>query len=243
VITLAELSGADLAAYRAAVVASPVAPASQAQALSALRSFLRWSRTMGAAMLSAEVVTEALRTPRASVLRPYPALSEPELGALLLAAENPRDRALLAVLLGAGLRVSEVVGLDVADLLEDADGGARLCVRLGKGRKDRQVPVQPEVVTAIRRYLAAAGRRLGDPGPLFRAYDRAATRLARGRLTARSVGALVTRLASPAGIDAKAVSPHALRHTYALRCLRLGGDVVAVSELRATVPHLPGVAA
>jgi site-specific recombinase XerD len=262
--TLAELNGADLAAYRAAVVASDLAPASQAQALAALRSFLRWSRTMGASTLSADVVAEALRTPRTDVRRPYASLSERELTALLEAAENPRDRALLAVMLGAGLRVSEVVALDVTDLLEDADGGAALYVRLGKGRKDRQVPVQPEVAGAIRRYLADTGRRLGDAGPLFRAHDLAASKLPRGRLTARSVGALVTRLASRAGIDAKAVSPHALRHTYALRALRHGGDVVAVSkllghssivttqryvdhlavaELRAVVPHLPGVAA
>lgn len=150
-------------------------PRTQAQALAALRSFLRWSRTMGASTLSADVVAEAPRTPRTDVRRPYTSLSERELTALLEAAENPRDRALLAVMLGAGLRVSEVVGRDVTDLLEGADGGAALYVRLGKGRKDRQGPVQLEVAGVIRRYLAVTGRRLGDAGPLFRAHDLAAS--------------------------------------------------------------------
>jgi hypothetical protein len=66
--TLAELSGADLAGYRAAVVSADLAPGSQAQALAALRSFLAWSRTLGAHRLSTEIVR---KTPKAIVRRPY----------------------------------------------------------------------------------------------------------------------------------------------------------------------------
>lgn len=276
VATLAELTGAALAAYRAYVTSLSVAPASQVQALAALRSFLTWSRTMGAHALPGDVVQVALRTPRATVLRPYNVLSDAEIAGVLGAAGNPRDRALLAVLLGAGLRAAEVCALDVRDVQEDGDGGTVLLVRQGKGRKDRAVPVQPDVARLVRAYLAASGRRLGDEGPLFRAHDRAAHRRADQhrerdhqhrdhqrddrRLSTRAVGYLVQRAAAAAGVEAKAISPHSLRHSFALRALRHGGNVVAVSkllghasisttqryvdhlavaELRAAVPALP----
>lgn len=260
VATVADLTGADLAAYRAHVTSADLSPASQSQSLAALRSFLRWSRPLGAHALPDEVVAVALRTPRATVQRPYQVLSEPEIAAVIGAAATARDRALLAVLLGAGLRAAEVVGLDVGDVREDGAGDALLHVRQGKGRKDRTVPIGRDVAALVRASLAATGRRLGDAGPLFRAHDRAATTRERGRLTARSVGYLVARACAAAGIEAKRISPHSLRHTYALRALRHGGNVVAVAkllghanvtttqryvdhlalaELRAAVPPLP----
>jgi site-specific recombinase XerD len=260
VTAVAELAGAHLAGYRAAVVTSGLAPASQGQVLAAVRSFLSWSRTMGAHGLSSDVVAAALRTPRATVRRPYQVLSEPEVGAVLQVASGPRDRGLLAVLLGAGLRVSEVSGLDITDLVIDHEGGAALYVRQGKGRKDRMVPIHQEVTAVVRAYLHATGRRLGEDGPLFRAHDRAARKLPRGRLTARAIADVVARHVQAAGITAKHCSPHTMRHSYAIRALRNGGSIVAVSkllghaniattsryldhlelgELRAAVPHLP----
>jgi site-specific recombinase XerD len=231
VASLLDISGADLAAYKAAVLASDRSPSTQAQALAALRGFLNWARSMGASPLLAEPVAVALRGPRASVVQPLCILTDAELSALYAAAETPRDRAILAVLTGSGLRVAELVALDVTDVLEDAHGGSRLFVGMGKGRKSREVPIQPDVTAAIRAYLAATGRRLGKPGPLFRAHDRAATKLTRDRLTARAVGQLITRLAESAGIVGKAVSPHCFRHSYAVRALLHGGNVVSVSKL------------
>jgi hypothetical protein len=73
--------------------------------------------------------------------------------------------------------------------------------------------------------------RIGKPGPLFRAHDRAATKLTRDRLTARAVGQLITRLAVSAAIIGKAASPHCFRHSYAVRALLHGGNVVSVSKL------------
>lgn len=258
--TVAEVNGARLASYRGAVTSSSLAPATQAQTLAAVRSFLGWARTMGAHQLSSDVIDAALRTPRATVCRPYQILSEPEVATLLAVTDGPRDLALLAVLLGGGLRVSEVSSLNIEDVVIDQDGAAALYVRQGKGRKDRVVPVQPEVTAAIRHYLAVTGRLVGEKGPLFRAHDRAAQKLPRGRLTSRAVADVVAKYKRLAGIEAKHVSPHTMRHTYAIRSLRSGGNIVAVSkllghasvtttqcyldhlelsELRAAVPHLP----
>jgi hypothetical protein len=153
VATLAELNGILLGEWRAHVTGSRLTAGSQAQALAALRSFLKWVRTFGAHALPNEVVAEALRAPRATVVKPYVTLSEPEAARLLAAATSPRDKALVALLLGAGLRAAELVGLDVADVREDAEGETVLHVRAGKGHKDRVVPIWPEVAGLVRRYL------------------------------------------------------------------------------------------
>jgi integrase len=172
------------------------------------------------------------------------------------AAATLRDRALL----GAGLRVAEAAALDVGDLLEDGQGGALLAVRSGKGSRSREVPIRCELEDLLRLYFDETGRALGEAGPLFRAHDRGARARARRRLTAGAIRDAVAVAARRAGIRAKRVTPHSLRHTYALAALRRGGNVVAVakllghrhiattqrcvahlelSDLRATVPPLP----
>src|SRR3954469_8044917 len=169
--SVAELTGAHLAAYRAQLTtASTLASASTSQALAALRSFLGWAGSMGAHRLPAEAIKVALRTPSSQVQRPYQVLADAEIAAVLTVATTPRDRALLGVMLGAGLRAAEVVGLDVQDVHDGVDG-TLLHVRQGKGRKDRLVPVQPDVAQLVRSYLVATGRHLLSPGPLFRAHD------------------------------------------------------------------------
>ena len=89
------------------------------------------------------------------------------------------------------------------------------------------MPIQPD---AARAYRARTGRQLGQGGPLFRAHDRAATKLPRGRLTTRAVGYVVERCTTAAGIDAKRISPHRLRHTSAVPSLRSRHDVIAVQK-------------
>lgn len=171
VYSLAEATLAGLAEWRARITSAGLAPGSQSQALAALRNFLRWARTLGLHRLTDDVIRETLGAPRATVRRPYNVLSEPEVVRLLEAARTARDRALLAVLLGAGLRAAELVNLDVADIHEDADGEAALTVRAGKGRRDRVVPIRSEVARLVRAYLAASGRTLGQTGPLFLSDD------------------------------------------------------------------------
>ncbi len=262
VASLEELNGAQLAAWRAEISSRPLAPATISLRLAALRSFLTWARAMGACALPADVVRAALRGVRGDVRRPYQVLSEPEVGALLAAATTLRDRAIFAVLFGAGLRVGELVALDVDDMIEDQDGGAVLHVAHGKGNRSRDVPVRADVAACVRAYLASGGRTIGQSGPLFRSHDRGADRRARARLTARSVGYVVAQTARRAAITAKTISPHSLRHTAAIRTLRHSGNIVAVGkllghrsltttqryvdhlglgELRAALPDLPAV--
>jgi site-specific recombinase XerD len=233
VSTLDELDGEALARWRAQVVAAELSPSSQ--------------------------LSETVRTPRAEVKRPYSVLTEPEIATLVGGCTDPRDRALIAVLLGGGLRAAEVAALDVADISEDQDGDSTLHVRQGKGRKDRVVPIRGDVARLLRSYLAASDRTLDAAGPLFLSGDRAKRNRDR-RLSVRAIGYLVDRLCDQAGIQAKRISPHSCRHTYAIRALRSGASIVSVqkllghaslattqryvdhletAELRAAVPDLP----
>ena len=132
-----------------------------------------------------------------------------------------RDRAILELLYSSGLRVSELTGLDWAAV--DAEAGA---VRvLGKGRKERVVPVGRPALRALATYrdaCAAAGQAVAT-GPVFR-------NARGGRLTARSVARGLERHVLVAGTTAKA-TPHALRHTFATHLLGGGADLRAIQEM------------
>ena len=258
-VPVAELSGSDLAAFRTVVLNSGWSPSTMAQALAAVRSCLRWVSNLGGQCLPADAVRAALRTPRATVQNRFAIVNDREITAMFTVARSSRERAALGLLVGTGLRVAEAAALRVEDLLEDDDGGLVICVRSGKGRKDRQVPAGHDVDGLIREYLVETRRFLSSPGPLFLATDRGSSKRAAG-LSTRTLGRMVVELAIAAGISAKKISPHSLRHSFAIRCLRSGASVVAVSkllghanvsttmiyldhigvtELRASVPALP----
>jgi tyrosine recombinase XerC len=137
-------------------------------------------------------------------------------------AAGRRDRALLELLYASGLRVAECCGLDVEDL-DRRHGTVRV---LGKGGKERVVPVGDAALDALDAYLSVAGgrdRRGAGSGPLFR-NPRG------GRLTTRSVRSIVRRRARAAGI-ARRVTPHTLRHTFATHLLGEGADLRLIQEL------------
>jgi integrase/recombinase XerC len=131
-------------------------------------------------------------------------------------AAGRRDRALLELLYASGLRVAECCGLDLEDL-DRRHGTVRV---VGKGRKERMVPVGDAALTALDEYLDGRG---GTGGPLFR-NPRG------GRLTTRSVHRIVRRRAREAGI-VRRVTPHTLRHTFATHLLGEGADLRLIQEL------------
>jgi integrase/recombinase XerC len=228
--SLQGVTGLTLARYRAGLVADGRSPAAHAQVLASLRSFLRWAGLFGAHRVRQEVVAAALKIPRVTVRRPYQVLSPAEEKALVAAAASTRDRAILAVLLGSGLRAAEVSALDVGDILRTPDGPA-LYVHSGKGRRDRTVPVAGTIDRTIRRYVAETEDLRGQGGPLFLADDNGTASRGHHRLSARSIAIMLSHAADRAGIIGKSVSPHALRHTFASRSFRKSRDLVAVSRL------------
>jgi integrase/recombinase XerC len=146
-------------------------------------------------------------------------------------AEWLRDEALFEVMYGAGLRVSEACNLDLPDI-ESSGGGSHVKVRQGKGRKDRAVPIGGKAVAALEAYwpvrqawLVASG------GPKRPAGDGAAvflTKRAR-RLGARAVRRLLARRELATAVSA--VSPHALRHSFATHLLGEGADLRSIQEM------------
>ena len=203
--------------------AAPYRASSVARALAAVRSFHRFLMVEG----------EAERDPAATVVRPKVPrtlprpLSVDEVERILVSplGAGPatlRDRALLETLYGAGLRISELVALDVDDV--DLDQSS---VRvMGKGSKERLVPLGRYARESLATYLTA-----GRPS-LASARTRAALFLnARGgRLTRQGCTRILKRCVSRAGIR-KRVSPHTLRHSFATHLLEGGADVRVVQEL------------
>jgi integrase/recombinase XerC len=136
-----------------------------------------------------------------------------------------RDRAMLEVLYGGGLRVSELVGLS----LRDVDRSAGLLRVLGKGNKERLCPVNPQTLAALDAWLEVRGALLAkpakkqDPDALFLNHRG-------GRLTTRSVERHLDRYVLQLGLPRK-LSPHALRHSFATHLLAGGADIRAIQEL------------
>jgi integrase/recombinase XerC len=131
-------------------------------------------------------------------------------------ASARRDRALLEILYASGLRVAECCGLDV----EDLDGALGTVRVLGKGARERVVPVGEAALLAVAAYLELSP---ATSGPLFR--NRRG-----GRLTTRSVHRIVRYEARAAGL-ARRVTPHTLRHTFATHLLGEGADLRLIQEL------------
>jgi integrase/recombinase XerD len=201
----------------------PYRATSIVRALSSVRAFHRFLLRDG----------RIVRDPSAGVIRPKlprglpRPLSVDDVARLLAqpdrSAAGLRDRALLETLYGAGLRVSELVGLDVDDV-DLHEGSVRV---LGKGGKERDVPLGRYARDAIGAYLTRVRPKLVRP------RSRSALFLNRrngGRLTRQGVTDILERHAMAAGI-ARTVSPHTLRHSFATHLLEGGADVRVVQEL------------
>ncbi|HUO99244.1 MAG TPA: tyrosine recombinase XerC [Rhizomicrobium sp.] len=191
------------------------------RALAAVRSFFRFLAREG---VLENAAPRAVRTPRIPRTLPRP-LSETDAARTLAeAGENDvkwlaaRDTALLTLLYGAGLRISEALGLKRGDV----PLGTSLSV-MGKGRKVRSVPLLPVVREAIEAYAAQIPFTGARNTPLFVSR--------RGKpMSAREAQALMQRLRSRLGLPERA-TPHALRHSFATHLLANGSDLRAVQEL------------
>ena len=205
-------------------LASRYAPATANQALSALRGVLREARRLG--LVSSEAYTLATdfeRVPGVRVPRGR-ALAAGEIRALFGAcgdgARGVRDRALLAILYGGGLRRAEVCSLSVQDW-----DGAALRV-LGKGGKERLVPLPGGAARALEAWLALCPRAATDP--LLLPVGQSGN-LRPGRLTGEGVLMVLRALAQRAGV--KEFSPHDCRRTFVSDLLDAGADIATVQRL------------
>ena len=171
--------------------------------------------------------TENLGSPRVGRSLPEP-LSADDVERLLAAhprdatPESRRDSAMLELLYASGMRVSELVSLDLDDL--DLDGAAVRC--FGKGRKERIIPIHQAAVTAVRDYLEG-----GRPKRQSSRSARAVFLNRRGaRLTRQGFWLLLKSYAQRAGLDGR-ITPHTLRHSFATHLLRGGAQLRHVQEL------------
>lgn len=202
------------------------AASTRARQLAAIKSFYRYlvRRKVIDVSPARRVKTPKLpqRLPRAVPIDETFAIMEaPDTDQLL----QLRDKAMLEVLYGAGLRVSELCGLS----LKDVDLRARMVRVLGKGNKERLVPLNEGAVEAINAWLLRRGELLAKPRPK---QDPQAMFLnfRGGRLTTRSMQNHLDRYVKQLGIT-RDVSPHALRHSFATHLLASGADVRSIQEL------------
>lgn len=192
----------------------PLAPATMARKVAAVRSFYRWM--IREKLLDASPAAR-LKSPK--IPRKTPRfLDVPEAAAVV---EQPhqqgwfldRNRALLELMYGAGLRVSEAVSLDVVDL----DLRNRLVRVMGKGQKERIVPFGPPAADALTHWL----KQRTPTGPIFlNRYHK--------RLSARSAWRIVREAGAANGVTG--LHPHALRHSCATHLLGSGADLRAIQE-------------
>jgi integrase/recombinase XerD len=219
----AEATSDDLAAYLASLRARGLASTTIARRAAALRSFYRHQLLLGT---RADNPAAELDLPRRARTLPR-TLSPGEAERLIEAAAGTtprslRDRALVELLYGAGLRVSEAVGLDRAAV----DLERRLVRCIGKGSKERVVPVGREAVEALRRYLAR-----GRPYLDRRHRPELFLNAQGGPLTRAGAFLILRRLAGAAGLEPERVHPHLLRHSFATHLLEGGADLRSVQEM------------
>ena len=216
---------ADVIAYLESLYRAAKRASSRARAFVAIHEFFAHLKDMG---FIAQNPTESLESPKKGVVLPK-ILSEDIMRRLVdsVSGTEPRDlrdRAMLELLYGCGLRVSELCNLSLENLPE----GAEIVHCTGKGSKDRVVPIGHAASDALMRYIASAR----DTFTKGNAAERHVfvTRLGRG-FTRMGVFKILKQRAADAGLDASVVSPHVLRHCFASHLLAHGADIRAIQEM------------
>jgi integrase/recombinase XerC len=224
---LGRIEAQDMRAFLAARRAEGIAGASLARMLAGARSFARFLERGGRGKVAALF---AVRPPKIAKTLPKPIGIAPakELTRRELRAGEERepwilarDAAVLALLYGSGLRISEALSLKRRDV--PAPGAGDTITVTGKGNKRRMVPVIASVLALIADYAALCPRKLAADGALFIGAKG-------GPLSARVIQLTMARLRGGLGL-ADTATPHALRHSFATHLLARGGDLRAIQEL------------
>jgi len=227
-------------AYMAALYERGLTKASVARSLAAIRSWFKWLAKEHRVEQNPAVLVSTPKLPQHLPRVP----SMEEVNSLMdsmeagrgrtgpdeIAAWPERDRMILELLYGCGIRNSELVGIDMPDIHWKNDA---ILVR-GKGRKQRYVPLGDEAAAAIRAYLSQREERLRVAGKesLILEGPLVMNQRARGkaRLTTRSVGRIVKSVATSRGLPAD-THPHTLRHAFGTHMLEEGADLRAIQEM------------
>ena len=220
---LGTITTEQLERYLAEQRAAGLSPATIARRVAAIRSFFRHQALLG---LRTDNPAAELALPRRTRTLPR-TLSPAEAERLVEAANGTtprdlRDRALVELLYGAGLRVSEAVGLHKSSV----DLDARLLRCIGKGSKERVVPIGRHAAQSLRRYLSR-----GRPFLDARHRPELFLNAKGGGLTRAGVFLILRRLATKAGLEPERVHPHLLRHSFATHLLEGGADLRSVQEM------------
>jgi integrase/recombinase XerD len=213
----------DLERYVARLRADGLAPATVARRIAALRSFYRHLLLLGSRGDNPAAELAAPRRPRKLPRTLSPGEAERLVEAA--AGSTPRalrDTAIVELLYGAGLRVSELTGLDRGCV----DLDARLVRCTGKGDKERIVPIGRRAVEALRRYQSR-----GRPYLDRRHRPELFLNAQGGPLTRAGVFLILRRISAKAGLDPERVHPHLLRHSFATHLLEGGADLRSVQEM------------
>ncbi len=229
---LAALAPADVRAFMAARRGKNIGSRSLMRVLAGNRAFARFLERHGKGKVGA---LAAVRGPKIgkTLPRPLPIAAAKRVADPDIAAGDgrqvwihARDAAVLALLYGSGLRISEALGLTRADFGGGGAGGGSVRDTIavtGKGRKPRVVPLLPQVAKLIADYVALCPYDPPEQGPLFVGAKG-------GPLSARVVQLAMARLRGALGL-AETATPHALRHSFATHLLARGGDLRSIQEL------------
>ena len=215
-------------AYLGTLYARGLSKASAARALAAIRSWFRWLAKMGHIEQSAAALVSTPKLPKH--LPRVPTIEQMNRAVDNLAddatAWPERDRAIFELLYGCGIRNAELVGIDLSDIHWANEA---ILVR-GKGRKERNVPLGDAAAEALRAYLPQREEKLTAASKRCGALLLNVRLRGTGRLTTRSVGRIVKRVAIANGLPAE-VHPHTLRHAFGTHMLEEGADLRAIQEL------------
>lgn len=216
--------------YLAELYGRGLSKASAARALAAVRSWFKWVARMGhvpqnpAALVSTPKLPKHL--PRVPTIEQMNRALDSKAADDDASAWPARDAVIFELLYGCGIRNAELVGLDLKHIRWAAE---TLLVR-GKGAKERLVPFGDAAAAAIRAYLPERSERLAAAGKQTDALLVSARVKGPGRLTTRSVGRIVKRMALAHGM-APETHPHTLRHAFGTHMLEEGADLRAIQEL------------